>query len=174
MRSLGAQTYFSNSILFLPKVVLSIEVLLYVLCNSLISLNKSMIFIVSRWRNLLRMWYLPKWRGYTLLAPERVSQQELCSIFLVSLESRSETIMSWSWSRTEPEGIKSADGLIQDSDQAFVFSPSSIALPICLMRRSLPWRIPFHPCEKQLEVLLLWEKGFCGSIYLVKFWLGSN
>lgn len=48
MRSLGAQTYFSNSILFLPKVVLSIEVLLYVLCNSLISLNKSMIFIVSR------------------------------------------------------------------------------------------------------------------------------
>lgn len=43
--------------------------------------------------------------------------------------------------------MRSAVLPIQGSDQTLVLSLSPITLPRCLTRRSVPRRIPFHPCD---------------------------
>lgn len=73
----------------------------------------------------------------------------------VSLDRRSATIKSWSCGRIGPVGTRSFDGQIHESIQTFVVSSLPITLPMCLMRRSLPRRIPFQPCDEVTGLVAL-------------------
>ena len=85
------------------------------------------------------------------------SKQSILALFhsSVSRDRRSETIRSTSWASTGPTGFMLLTGSIQLSDQTLIESPFPTALPKCLIRRSLPRRMPLHPCDMEEEGLVL-------------------
>lgn len=69
---------------------------------------------------------------------------------LVSLVSKSETMRSLSCRDIGPKGFMFSSGLIHESFQTEVDSPSPMAFPRWLSSRFLPSRIPLQPCETLL------------------------
>ena len=67
---------------------------------------------------------------------------------LVSLERRSDTMRSWSFSCIGPWGFSAGVDMIQESCHTHIDSSLQIDFPRWLRRRSRPHRIPFHQWEE--------------------------
>lgn len=87
------------------------------------------------------------WRHWILAAHAGKISSSLVLFHSISEVNKSATFRSRCSSEIGPIGLVVSSSDIQESFHTLVVWPLPNAFPRCSFRRSLPCRIPFHPCE---------------------------